>query len=250
MADNVENLLAQRGQQWGDAIGTHVRIAKVWDGIANREEITALKVALMMEGLKLIRGDINPDDPDSFDDAQDYGRIAQLIAGHRDSLGDKKLEAHRNTTWLHALQDHRLVPDEYGYSCTCGNWSCGKTTGVVEFDIHIVEVLQNTEPSDKMPETVSDFVRAARAEVQAIINGDPFALPDNVRPMVKGEEVVDIPKSEADRIAARAAALEAQVRAGQTGRCPVCGDPRLIYHNTCGTPGCEATLKGVQNGGD
>ena len=65
MTDNIGDLLAQRGQQWGDAIGTHVRIAKVWDAIANREEITALKVALMMEGLKLIRADINPDDPDA-----------------------------------------------------------------------------------------------------------------------------------------------------------------------------------------
>ena len=33
MTDNVGDLLAQRGQQWGDAIGTHVRIAKVWDAI-------------------------------------------------------------------------------------------------------------------------------------------------------------------------------------------------------------------------
>ena len=86
MTDNVGDLLAQRGQQWGDAIGTHARIAKVWDGIANREEITALKVALMMEGLKLIRADINPDDPDSFHDAQGYDRIAELIAGHRTEL--------------------------------------------------------------------------------------------------------------------------------------------------------------------
>ena len=89
MSDNVGELLKQRGNQWGDAIDTHVRIAKVWDAIANREEITALKVALMMEGLKLIRGDINPDDPDSFHDAQGYGRIAELIAGHRTSLDDK-----------------------------------------------------------------------------------------------------------------------------------------------------------------
>ena len=86
MTDNVGDLLAQRGQQWGDAIGTHVRIAKVWDAIANGEEITALKVALMMQGLKIIRADINPDDPDSFNDDEGYGRIAQLIAGHRSSL--------------------------------------------------------------------------------------------------------------------------------------------------------------------
>ena len=89
MNDNVGELLEQRGNQWGDAIGTHVRIAKVWDAIANREEITALKVALMMQGLKIIRSDINPDDPDSFNDDEGYGRIAQLIAGHRTSLDNK-----------------------------------------------------------------------------------------------------------------------------------------------------------------
>ena len=151
MSDNVEDLLAQRGQQWGDAIGTHVRIAKVWDAIANREEITALKVALMMEGLKLIRADINPDDQDSFHDGQGYGRIAELIAGHRTSLGEEKLEAHRNTTWLHALQDHRRVRDQRGYTCTSLNWHCGEATGEAEFDIHIVDVLQNTPPADRLP---------------------------------------------------------------------------------------------------
>ena len=151
MSDNIGDLLAQRGQQWGDAIGTHVRIAKVWDGIANREEITALKVALMMQGLKIIRSDINPDDPDSFNDDEGYGRIAQLIAGHRDSLGEKKLEAHRNASWLHALQNHRRVRDQWGYTCTCLNWQCGEATGEAEFDIHIVDVLQNTPPADRLP---------------------------------------------------------------------------------------------------
>ncbi len=87
---NVNELLEQRGNQWGDAVGTHVRIAKVWDAIANGEEITALKVALMMEGLKLVRASINPDDPDSFHDAQGYSRIGELIAGHRTSLSDGK----------------------------------------------------------------------------------------------------------------------------------------------------------------
>lgn len=84
---NTEELLKQRGNQWGDAVGTHVRIAEVWSGITG-QHITALQVALMMEGLKLVRASINPSDPDSFDDARGYGRIAELIAGHRDSLND------------------------------------------------------------------------------------------------------------------------------------------------------------------
>ena len=85
MSDNVGELLKQRGNQWGDAIGTHVRIAQVWSGILGHE-VQAVEAALMMEGLKLVRASINPDDKDSFDDAQGYGRIAQLIAGHRTEL--------------------------------------------------------------------------------------------------------------------------------------------------------------------
>ena len=151
MSDNVGDLLAQRGQQWGDAIGTHVRIAKVWDAIANREEITALKVALMMQGLKIIRSDINPDDPDSFDDAHGYGRIAELIAGHRTSLGEEKLAPQENLTWLRALLEHKYVPNEYGATCTCGEWSAAKIVDDIEFRIHIVDVLQNTPPAHRLP---------------------------------------------------------------------------------------------------
>ncbi len=83
--DATSVLLEQRGNQWGDAIRTHARIAEVWSGIIGTE-VTTLQVALCMEGLKLVRASINPDDPDSFDDAAGYGRIAQLIAGHRASL--------------------------------------------------------------------------------------------------------------------------------------------------------------------
>ena len=129
MSDNVEDLLAQRGQQWGDAIGTHVRIAKVWDGIANREEITALKVALMMEGLKLIRADINPDDPDSFHDGQGYGRIAELIAGHRTSLDDKPAEvaatvpAHATCSGCgHPYHEGRCFISVADAQCICANY--------------------------------------------------------------------------------------------------------------------------------
>ena len=92
MSDNVGELLEQRGNQWGDAIGTHVRIAQVWTGILDHK-VEPVQVALMMEGLKLVRASINPDDPDSFHDAQGYDRIAELIAGHRDSLDDKPASA-------------------------------------------------------------------------------------------------------------------------------------------------------------
>ena len=76
--DKIGELLAQRGQQWGGATSTHVRIAQVWSGILDTE-VTALQVALCMSGLKLIRAEVNPFEPDSFDDAHGYLRIAQGI---------------------------------------------------------------------------------------------------------------------------------------------------------------------------
>ena len=76
--DKIGELLAQRGQQWGGATSTHVRIAQVWSGILDTE-VTALQVALCMSGLKLIRAEVNPSEPDSFDDAHGYLRIAQAI---------------------------------------------------------------------------------------------------------------------------------------------------------------------------
>ena len=48
----------------------------VWD---SRYQVTALQVALCMSGLKLIRAEVNPFEPDSFDDAHGYLRIAQAI---------------------------------------------------------------------------------------------------------------------------------------------------------------------------
>lgn len=89
MSDNVEELLEQRGNQWGDAVGTHVRIAQVWSGILGHE-VSALQVALCMTGLKLVRGELNPDEIDSFNDGHGYLRIGELIAGHRTSLSEKK----------------------------------------------------------------------------------------------------------------------------------------------------------------
>ena len=75
--DKIGELLAQRGQQWGGATSTHARIAQVWSGILDIE-VTALQVALCMSGLKLVRAEVNPSDPDSFDDAHGYLRIAQI----------------------------------------------------------------------------------------------------------------------------------------------------------------------------
>jgi hypothetical protein len=79
-ADATEALLAERGQQWGDAVTTHIRIAQIWSAILDTE-VTAHQVALCMTGLKLVRASVNPDNPDSLDDAAGYVRIGQRIQG-------------------------------------------------------------------------------------------------------------------------------------------------------------------------
>ena len=128
MSDNVGELLEQRGNQWGDAIGTHVRIAQVWSGILGHE-VQAVEAALMMEGLKLVRASINPSDPDSFHDAQGYNRIAELIAGHRDSLSEEKpapTEADPTCDCFHPKSVHRDAAGNMGW-CTAliGDRRCG-----------------------------------------------------------------------------------------------------------------------------
>lgn len=105
-------LLEQRGNQWGDAIGTHVRIAQVWTGILGFE-VQPVQVALMMKGMKMVRASINPSDRDSFDDDEGYGRIAQLIAGHRTSLADEPVPASAGPSVEDDLSEmHRACGDE------------------------------------------------------------------------------------------------------------------------------------------
>ena len=91
MNEKIDALLEERGKSWGNASATHARIAQVWSGILDTE-VTAGQVALCMTGLKLVRGSINPDDPDSFDDGQAYLSIAKDIYGHEMLKPEKKPE--------------------------------------------------------------------------------------------------------------------------------------------------------------
>ena len=84
MSEKIDALLEQRGSSWGNAAGTHARIAQVWSGILDTE-VTAGQVALCMTGLKLVRASINPDDPDSFDDGHGYLTISEEIYGHKEN---------------------------------------------------------------------------------------------------------------------------------------------------------------------
>ena len=78
MTNVTEELLAQRGAVYGDAINTHERIAAVWTGILNRE-VNAHEVALCMTGLKLVRSSCSPNHEDNLEDVLGYATIAQRI---------------------------------------------------------------------------------------------------------------------------------------------------------------------------
>lgn len=81
---NVNQLLKERGQQWGDAISTHERIAAAWTATLGHI-VNPVDVALMMIQLDVIRAQINPDEKDFFDDIEEHARIAKWIMGHEAS---------------------------------------------------------------------------------------------------------------------------------------------------------------------
>lgn len=78
MPDKTEELLAERGQDYGDPVDTHIRIAEVWSGILGHP-VQPVEVALMMVGLKLVRAAKGPTKQDSYDDAHAYVSIAETI---------------------------------------------------------------------------------------------------------------------------------------------------------------------------
>ena len=78
---DVDQLLKERGQQWGSAISTHERIAAAWTATLGHI-VNPVDVVLMMIQLKAIRAQINPNEKDSFDDIEEYARIAKWIMDH------------------------------------------------------------------------------------------------------------------------------------------------------------------------
>ena len=78
---DVDQLLEERGQQWGNAISTHERIAAAWTATLGHI-VNPVDVALMMIQLNVIRAQINPDEKEFFDDIEEYARIAKWVMGH------------------------------------------------------------------------------------------------------------------------------------------------------------------------
>lgn len=84
MSNKYQNeILDERERSWGPPMETHDRIAMGWTGLLKDklkpgETLTGYEVAMMMVYLKLVRGVINPDDPDSLIDGNGYLEIAGL----------------------------------------------------------------------------------------------------------------------------------------------------------------------------
>lgn len=74
----VDRILKERGNDWGDAVETHVRIALAWSAILDRT-ISAHEVALCMAALKLVRASVNPTNEDSSLDGKGYLEIFDEI---------------------------------------------------------------------------------------------------------------------------------------------------------------------------
>ena len=90
MSDN-QDILKERGKQWGDPRATHKAIAKLWSVIAG-VEITSFQVALMMALLKIWRIFINPKEEDSYKDSKGYIDIAGFIAEPSEEIVARYLE--------------------------------------------------------------------------------------------------------------------------------------------------------------
>lgn len=78
MNDRTEELLAERGRVYGDAVSTHARIGEAWSAVLGHP-VSAHEVALCMVALKIIRAACAPDHQDSYDDIRGYTAIAEQI---------------------------------------------------------------------------------------------------------------------------------------------------------------------------
>lgn len=121
-------LFNQRAKSWGEATHTHARIALVWEGIGDHQPETAGLAALKMAGMKLVRAAINPDDPDSFNDAEVYIDIARQCFGLPSKL---KHESQPDTSLLDIPCFHNSCDTEqnhrHGSQCT-STCKCGMGT--------------------------------------------------------------------------------------------------------------------------
>ena len=128
--EEIEAILEERGEIYGDAVTTHARIAEVWSGITGHT-ITALQVALMMAGLKLVRAENGPLHKDNYDDAHGYIKIAS----------DRIMGLNQPTPKLTIVPEMEPDPEEYD----------PKHAKVRNDVTDLMNLLQEGEPSNYVP---------------------------------------------------------------------------------------------------
>lgn len=68
----VDDVLADRQEQYGDATDNFARVGRGWGAILDIGDIPPHTVALMMDFFKTIRCAVNPEHDDSWVDKQGY----------------------------------------------------------------------------------------------------------------------------------------------------------------------------------
>jgi Domain of unknown function (DUF6378) len=79
MVSDVENILEDRQEDYGDALPNFRKIGRIWGALLGIEDIPPFKVALMMDGLKSVRLSGNPEHKDSWVDKLGYTSLGQAI---------------------------------------------------------------------------------------------------------------------------------------------------------------------------
>jgi len=79
MRDKVDEILADRQDEYGDAITNFIMIGRVWGALLQIDDIAPEQVALMMDALKTVRIFSNPLHVDSWNDKLGYIQLAREI---------------------------------------------------------------------------------------------------------------------------------------------------------------------------
>ena len=72
MPQEIKKILADRQEQYGDALENFEKIGKIWGALLDVNAIPAYQVALMMDALKTVRLFKNPTHIDSWLDKKGY----------------------------------------------------------------------------------------------------------------------------------------------------------------------------------
>lgn len=80
MSKKVDEILAERLEQYGDAEVEFTAIGRMWGALLKIADIQPHEVALMMDALKTVRCFANPTYQDSWIDKQGYTQHGMEIA--------------------------------------------------------------------------------------------------------------------------------------------------------------------------